>query len=321
MRSASSERPELSAVVTCYFEEKSIDEFYSRLRATLEKTGRSFEILLVNDGSTDGTLEHLRSIHARDTHVTVIDLFRNAGQACAMTAAIERGRGRAVVFIDSDLQLDPEDLPLLLSEYDQGADVVSGARRERQDPLARRVFSSFANRTLRRMTRTQFTDFGCTFKVFRADLIRAFEFGPKQPFNPVYVIRSAGRTREVLVTHHPRRYGRSGWTLRKLWTFYLDNLLGYSEGTFQALSALAFAAALLTLVRIALAWVFPASVLAVVTTGLILNALLLSMAVLLGVLGLLGEYVIRLHNRESWGPRYVVREVLAARGVAESPAP
>ena len=316
-----SERPELSAVVTCYFEEKSIDEFYARLRATLEKTGRTFEILLVNDGSTDATLERLRSIHARDAHVTVIDLFRNAGQACAMTAAIERCRGRALVFIDSDLQLDPEDLPLLLAAYDEGADVVSGARRGRQDPLARRVFSFFANRTLRGMTRTRFTDFGCTFKVFRADLILAFGFGPKQPFNPVYVIRSAGRTREVAVTHHARPYGRSGWTLRKLWTFYLDNLLGYSEGTFQALSALAFGAAFLTLVRIALAWIFPASVLAVVTTGLILNALLLSVAVLLGALGLLGEYVIRIHNRDSWGPRYIVREVLAARPAAPSPAP
>ena len=124
-----------------------------------------------------------------------------------------------------------------------------------------------------------------------------------------------------LALEHIRRLVISADRARLPWTFYLDNLLGYSEGTFQALSALAFGAAFLTLVRIALAWIFPASVLAVVTTGLILNALLLSVAVLLGALGLLGEYVIRIHNRDSWGPRYIVREVLAARPAAPSPAP
>ncbi len=311
-------KPELSAIVTCYFEEKSIDEFYGRLRGTLEKTGRPFEILMVNDGSTDRTLEKLRAIHARDLHVTVIDFFKNAGQVCAMSAGIERAEGRALIFMDSDLQLDPEELPLLLAEFDRGLDVVSGARKGRRDPLSRRAFSFFANKIMRGVTRAPFTDFGCTFKVFRADLVRAHGVGPLKPFSPIYTIRSAGRCLEIPVSHHPRRYGRSGWTFRKLFHFNLDHLLGYSE-VFQVLSGVALLVAFLTFIRITLAWTFPASIIASgVTTGLILNSLLFSTALLLGVLALVGEYVIRMHDQQQRGPRYIVREVLPKR---EAPPP
>jgi len=311
--------PEFSVVVTCYYEERSIDEFYARLRATLEKLGRPFELVMVNDGSTDGTFERLKAIHARDPHVTVLDLFRNSGQGNAMTAAIERARGRHFVFMDSDLQLDPEELPLLVAAFDEGNDVVSGARRERRDALSRRLFSALANVIMRRMTRAPFTDFGCTFKIYRGELIRAYEPGPRRPFT-LYIMRGASRFKEVAVNHHPRKYGKSGWTLRKLWRFNLENFLGASEGTFQRVSFIAFAIAALTFLRIALAWLIPASILGQpVTTGLILNALLLATAALLGVLALVGEYVVRLHNRAFGGPRYIVREARLAWSPDQAP--
>lgn len=305
--------PFLTAVVTCYFEERSIDEFYGRLRAALERTGRSFELVMVNDGSTDGTLDKLRAIHARDPGVTVVDLFKNAGQTCAMAAGVERGRGENFLFIDSDLQLEPEDLPSLLVEFERGFDVVSGARRDRKDPLARRLPSWLANVIMRRMTGAPFTDFGCTFKLYRGALLRAFDLGPRRPMS-LYVLRSAGRVKEVPVTHHPRRYGRSGWTFIKLFRFNLDNTIGASEGLFQQLSLLAGLVALLTLARIAYAFVAPGSVLLQPpTTGLLLNAMLLSTAGLLAVVAFVGELVVRLHKAEHAGPLYIVREVLPAR--------
>lgn len=304
--------PELSVIISCFYEEQSIDEFYGRLRATLEATGRRFEVIIVNDGSTDGTLERLRAIHARDPDVTVVDLFRNSGQACAITAGIERATGANFVFMDSDLQLEPEELPSLLAAFDRGADVVSGVRRLRKDPLRRRLYSVLANWVMRRVARADLTDFGCTFKVFRGALIRAHEFGPRRPFNPVYVIRSAGRCCEVPVTHHPRRYGASGWTLSKLLRFNLENMLGLAVGAFQVVSGAAFVVACLTFARIALAWTFPGSILAgQPTTGLLLNAMLLATALIVALVALVGEYVVRLHGHQYAGPSYVVREVLA----------
>jgi dolichol-phosphate mannosyltransferase len=305
--------PELSVIITCYFEEHSIDEFHGRLRETLQGTGRSFEILFVNDGSTDGTLEHLRQIHAEHDDVTVLDLYRNSGQVAAMTAAVERARGQAVLFMDSDLQLDPEEIPLLLAALDDGADVVSGKRVHRQDSLWRRLPSSVINRLLARLTRTPFTDFGCTFKGFRGDLVRAFEPGPHRLFNPVVAIRHASRFREVPVTHHARQYGRSGWTFRKLIDFAIENVIGTSRGLFQHVSLIALVIAGLTFVRIALAWTVPGSILAAQpTTGLLLNAALLSTALLLAVLCLVGEYMVRMYEGRV-APRYIVREVLEPR--------
>src|SRR5450755_2726558 len=131
--------PNLSVIITCYFEERSIDEFYSRLRKTLEGCGRSFEIVFVNDGSTDRTWERLKDIHARSTKVTVADLFANSGQLAAMTAGITLALGENMAFIDSDLQLDPEELTALLARFDEGYDVVSGARTIRQDSVFRRI--------------------------------------------------------------------------------------------------------------------------------------------------------------------------------------
>ena len=307
--------PELSMVVSCYFEEKTIDEFYARLQKALASTGRTYEMVFVNDGSTDGTWERLKAIHAKDPHVTVIDLFRNAGQAAALTAGIARAQGEAIGFMDSDLQLDPEDLPKLLARFDEDLDVASGMRAVRQDSLGRKIAALFRNRVVRRVTGHRLQDFGCTFKIYRGDLLRAFDLGPLHPLQQAYVLRAAGRVGEVEVNHHPRRHGRSGWTLRRLLTLHLDHLLGAYHGVFQWVSLLAFLVAGLTLLRIVVAWFAPAgSILAgPVTTGLILNAMLLATAFLLGVLALIGEYVIRTWARTQRVPRYVVREILEPR--------
>ena len=126
--------PEFSAIITCYFEEKSIDEFHARLSRALESLGRTYEILFVNDGSTDKTFEKLEAIFERDPHVAaVLDLFKNSGQAAAMTAGFTHARGRHFIFMDSDLQLDPAELPRLVAKYDEGCDLVSGFRKNRKD--------------------------------------------------------------------------------------------------------------------------------------------------------------------------------------------
>lgn len=305
-----SPEPDFSIVTTCYYEEQSIDEFYSRLRKAAESLGRPYEMVMVNDGSTDGTFARLKSFYDTDPNVTtVIDLYRNAGQVNAMTAGLTHTRGKAIVFIDSDLQLDPEELPLLVEEFDKGYDIVSGYRKNRRDPLLRRIPSMLANVVMRRVARHNLRDFGCTFKIYDARLVRAFELGPFKPWVTAYIFSRARSCKEIPITHHPRKYGKSGWTFRKLVSFYMDHLVGLSERPFQWMSALCLAFAFLFLVRIGLAWAVPVTVLPEVTQGMILNAIALSLLVTLAVLSAVGEYVMRSFLMAQKYPAYVVREI------------
>ena len=309
---ASSEScPEFSVIITCYFEEKSIEEFHARLSKALESLGRSYEIIFVNDGSTDRTFEKLKAIFDKDPHVTmVIDLFKNAGQGASMTAGFTHARGRHFVFMDSDLQLDPAELPLLISKYDEGYDVVSGCRKNRRDSLLRIIPSKIANAIMRRVSKSDLTDFGCTFKVFDARLIRAFEYGPFKPWRPAYVIAQAQRVTEVPVTHYPRKYGKSGWTFRKLFAYNMDNVVGMSDRPFQILSVVCLLLGLAFFVRILVDWFVPFSILPEITNGLILNALVVGLLLTLGVLSAIGEFLIRNFNMLQRRPAYIIREIL-----------
>jgi glycosyltransferase involved in cell wall biosynthesis len=301
--------PELSFVITCFNEERGIEEFYARLRKTIDLLELSSETILVNDGSTDQTWSKLLEIQARDPDVTLLDLVRNSGQCAAISAGVVEARGRHFVFMDSDLQLDPEELPELLRPFQKGQDVVNGVRRQRRDTLRRRIPSWLANRVLRGVAGVPFTDFGCTFQIMRGELVRAHGFGPEKAFNNVLVARSAGRCCEVLVSHHERPYGESGWTTVALWRYLVDNMVLYSQGLFQYFSLFALVIALLTLVRIFL----PGSILASVSHGLLLNAVLLSSAAVLAVVGFVGEYVLRTFATHARGPLYIVRELRPSR--------
>ena len=302
--------PDLTLITTCYYEEESIDEFYRRAKEALESLGRSYEWIMVNDGSTDGTFAKLKEFFDRDPQVTtVIDLYRNAGQVNAMTAGLEHARGRALIFMDSDLQLDPEELPQLVHEFDQGLDIVSGCRSDRRDSFLRRIPSLLANVVMRRVARHNLSDFGCTFKIYDGALVRAFEFGPFKTWRTAYVFSRAQRVKEVPVSHHERKYGSSGWTFRKLFEFYMDHLVGVSQRPFQwiALACISFAS--LLAVRIALAWTVEGGILPEVTPGMILNAIALNTLLLLSVLAVVGEYVMRNFMMTRRYPAYVVREI------------
>ena len=191
---AQRERPEVdfSVIITCYFEEQSIDIFHERLSNTLKTLGRSYEIIFINNGSTDRTFEKLRRIFDSDNHAAaVIDLFKNTGQLNAKTPGVIIAKGKAMVTIDSDLQLDPEELPRLVSEYDKGYDIVVGYREKRNDSLIRKLPSKIANVIMSKASKTKLRDFGCTFKIFDMRLVRGFEFGPFKPWRVVPVIAQA----------------------------------------------------------------------------------------------------------------------------------
>src|SRR5688572_1646143 len=192
--------PEFSVLLSCYQEESSVEELLERLCSTLDLTGRDYEIVATDDGSRDGTMARLEHQFERRPRLACVNqLCRNSGQAAGLTAALQAARGRHIILLDSDLQLAPEDLPSLLAIFDDGADVVSGVRTSRKDGVTRRVTSWLANRLVRRVAGLETTDIGCTFKVLRGELVRAFGFGPTRPLSVVQVLCAAGRYREVPV--------------------------------------------------------------------------------------------------------------------------
>ena len=312
--------PEFSMLVTCHFEERSIGEFHARLSAALESLGRSYEIIMVNDGSTDGTWDQIKAIFEKDPHVhAAMDFFRNAGQQAAITACIREARGRALILMDSDLQLMPEELPLLVAEYDKGFDLVSGYRKNRRDSFWRIIPSKLANVIMRWASRSTMRDFGCTFKIYNARLIRAFELGPTRIFSNVDAIARIQRWTEVPVTHHPRRYGKSGFTFRKLWQYNMDNIVSMSQRPFQIIAGLCLAASALFLLRIALGFFVDFKVLDAVTNGLLLNVIVFALLVTVAVLAMVGEFAIRCFVMLRGHPMYIVREILR-RGDADADA-
>lgn len=303
--------PEFSILISCHFEENSIEEFYKRLSETLEHLGRSYEIIMVNDGSTDATWSKMKALFEKDAHIRVImDFFKNAGQQAAITACIGEARGDAYVLMDSDLQLDPADLPALVAEYDKGYDLVSGYRQNRKDSLWRIVPSKLANMIMRRASDSTLSDFGCTFKIYNARLVRAFDYGPFHIFSNVDLIARLNHYTEIPISHHPRKYGKSGWTFRKLWQYNMDNLVKLSQRPFQFLAGFCFLGGILFALRILLGFFMPGSLMNEVTPGLILNSIFVFALVTLAAIALVGELVIRNFLTLQHTPAYAIREIL-----------
>lgn len=302
---------EFSVLITCYYEERSIEEFYSRLSKALQGLGRSYEIIFVNDGSRDRTWDKLKQIYYSDEHVhAVVDFFRNAGQEAAITAASLEARGRTYVLMDSDLQLLPEELPLLIREYDKGFDLVTGFRVNRKDSLFRIVPSYLANIIMRRASRSHVRDFGCTFKIYNGDLLRAFHYSPRHIFSNVDLIRQIDRIVEVPVSHRPRKYGKSGWTFSKLMRYNVNNLVILSERPFQFTAFLCGLLIILFVIRLLMNAFLPFKILPYVTTGLLLNVIVMSLLIIVGLLSFIGELVIRCYVIAHDAPRYIIREAL-----------
>ncbi len=305
------ERSYFSVIIACHYEEKSIMEFYERLSATLKNLNKSYEIIFINDGSTDRTFELLKEIFHKDQNVKkVINFFKNAGQGAAITAGITHSRGKHFILMDSDLQLAPEDLPKLVIEFDNGYDIVSGFRKNRKDSINRTLPSKIANFIMRKLSKSNLTDFGCTFKIYRGELIRAFNYGPLKLFNPVYVIAQAQKCKEIPVSHFPRKYGKSGWTFKKLMDFNMENLMGLISRAFQIIGFWSIIIAVLLVIRVIIDWFYYFKIFQNVYNGLLLIVILFSMFVTLKMLCLIGEYVVRIFSLSQKNPKYIIKEII-----------
>ena len=218
---------DVSVVIPVFNEAENVLPLYRSLRPTLDSLGRTWEIIFVDDGSTDGTHRLLQEIHAQDDGVSVVRLRRNYGQTAAMAAGFDLARGRAIVALDGDLQNDPGDIPALLDRLEEGYDVASGWRVNRQDGFwLRRVPSRLANWLISRTTGTYLHDYGCTLKAYRAETIKELRlYGDMHRFIPALVGGNGARIAEVPVNHRPRTHGRSNYGISRTARVLLDLLM------------------------------------------------------------------------------------------------
>jgi glycosyltransferase involved in cell wall biosynthesis len=210
--------------VPIYNEVDSIAELCSQLLAVLRELSLSFEVIAVNDGSTDQSLQRLREQSKLHPEIKIVNFRRNYGQTAALMAAIDHSKGDILVAIDADLQNDPKDIPRLLAELDQGYDVVSGWRRDRKDAVISRNFVSYvANKLISLISGVHLSDYGCTLKAYRRDVIKDVRlYGEMHRFVPIYASMMGGKIIEIPVTHHARKFGQSKYGLERTVKVVLD---------------------------------------------------------------------------------------------------
>ena len=211
---------DLSIVVPIYNEVENLRPLCQRVHAVLAPTDWSYELILIDDGSQDGSSEMLAELHAEDDTLKVLRFRRNFGQTAALAAGFEYAHGDVIVSLDGDLQNDPIDIPRLLAKLDEGYDLVNGWRVNRQDPfLRRRLPSQIANHLISLATRVKLHDYGCTLKAFRRDVAKGLKlYGEMHRFIPALAVDMGARIAELPVTHHARTHGSSKYGLtRTLW--------------------------------------------------------------------------------------------------------
>ncbi len=303
---SSTDRPDISLVITVFNEQGALREVWEKTEAVLQQMGRRYEVIFVDDGSTDQTAQILDEIVTGDPeHVGVTTLLRNCGQVAAMSAGFAEASGAIVATMDGDGQMEPADLPLLIAEMDEGYPAASGWRQSRSDSLIRRMCSVLANFVLRRLTGVGIADFGCSLKAYCRLVVDAADFGPLNPYNQGVLLQLAGRCAQVPVRHYRRRAGPSKWRFWQLLRFNMDNAASFSTTPFQVLGCGALLLALISLIATLVLWrLLPEHTPRLRVLGAPITITMA--AIILGVLSFLGEFVIRTYHLLQRRPLYIV---------------
>jgi undecaprenyl-phosphate 4-deoxy-4-formamido-L-arabinose transferase len=308
--------PYISLVVPVFNEEDNLPELLQRTARVGSGFGHEYELILVNDGSRDRSLELMRQAAAADPHLVVIDFNRNYGQHAAVFAGFEAARGEIIVTLDADLQNPPEEIPKLVAKMEEGYDVVGSVRVNRRDTIFRRLASRLVNKVTSTVTGVQLHDYGCMLRAYRRVVVRTISASKEvSTFIPVLADMFAGRVTEVPVAHAERTRGKSKYSVLKLIRLQFDLLTSFTVlplrvtmglGIVMSMASMA-AAAVLLVGRIVKghAW-------AVSGVFTVFAVLFFFIGVVLFGIGLLGEYVGRIYMEVRRRPRFGVRQVIRA---------
>ena len=217
--------PDISVVIPLYNEEESLRELHQQLKATLGRTSQRYELVFVDDGSTDKSFQVLRDLKRVDRHIKVIRFRRNYGKSAALAVGFEKATGNIVITMDADLQDDPAEIPALKRKLDDGYDLVSGWKKSRKDPLSKTIPSRLFNFVVRVMTGIRIHDFNCGLKAYRRDVIKAVNvYGELHRYIPVLAHWEGFKVGELPVRHRARRFGKTKFGFGRFWKGFLDLL-------------------------------------------------------------------------------------------------
>ncbi len=309
----------LSLIIPIYNEAENVRPLCDRIREALAPTGWEYEVVLIDDGSTDGSDQMLAALHHEDARLKVIRFRRNFGQTAALAAGLAYAKGDIIISLDGDLQNDPMDVPLLVAKLNEGYDLVNGWRTNRHDPfLSRRLPSYIANAIISLATGVKLHDYGCTLKAFRSEVAKRLKlYGEMHRFIPALVSDLGGKIAEMPVAHHPRRRGRSKYGLtRTLWVILdlltVKFLSDYATRPSHLFGLLGVIAALLggaiTLLLGLQKILFDVRL--ANRPLLLLGILLIVLGVQFISMGLIGEMLARTYHESQEKPIYVIRDVL-----------
>ena len=314
----------ISIVIPVYNEAASLEILHKALHDTLDDHPFLWEVVLVDDGSKDGSVSMLEALAQQDPeHVVVVEFRRNFGQTAAMSAGIDEARGDIIVLMDADLQNDPADIPMMLEKMEQGYDVVSGWREERKDHYVTRTLPSrIANAIISRVTGVKLHDYGCSLKAYRREVITGFKlYGEMHRFIPAYASMVGARIVEVPVRHHARKFGKAKYGLERIGKVMLDLftvkfLASYANKPiylFGGAGLASIAVSIIMLIGLVLRRIIqshdPEAHL-VRSPLLYLSMMLFMIGVQCLLMGLIAELLVRTYHESQQKPAYNIRRVI-----------
>jgi len=311
-----SNNPELSLFLPVLDEEENLRPMHAKISAALDQLGKSAEVIYVDDGSTDKSLSILKEIAASDPRVRVISLRRNYGQTAAMSAGIDAAKGDILIPMDADLQNDPADIARLLDKLDEGYDVVSGWRKNRQDKLiSRKIPSQIANKIISAIGGVPLHDYGCSLKAYRRDVIQDVRlYGEMHRFIPIYASWAGARVTEIPVDHHARTMGKSKYGISRTIKVVFDLMTikfmaSYQTKPIYVFGTFGMAAFLFSLVATVWAIVLKFYGTSFILTPLpVIAVVMLAISVQFFLMGLLAELSVRTYHESQDKAIYAVRE-------------
>lgn len=309
--------PELSLFLPVLDEEENLRPMHAKIKSALDALGKTAEVIFVDDGSTDKSLSILKEIAAEDDRVRVVALRRNYGQTAAMSAGIDAARGEILIPMDADLQNDPADIARLLDKLNEGYDVVSGWRKNRQDKLvSRKIPSQIANRIISMIGGVPLHDYGCSLKAYRRDVLQDVKlYGEMHRFIPIYASWAGARVTEIPVDHHARTMGKSKYGISRTVKVIFDLITIKFMASYQTKPLYVFGSfGLIAFILSIVSGIWAVALKIMHGTSFILTPLPLITIVMLAIsvqfflMGLLAELLVRTYHESQDKAIYAVRE-------------
>jgi len=309
----------LSVIIPVYNERENISYLYENLNKVLPTLGKKYEVILIDDGSTDGTFNELVKIHEQNSNYKIVKFRKNFGQTPAMSAGFDYANGEIIITLDADLQNDPKDIPLLIEKMNEGYDIVSGWRINRQDKaMSRKLPSKIANWLIAKLTGVRIHDYGCTLKAYSRDVVKNIElYGEMHRYIPAVASWMGISVAEVPVHHHSRKFGKSKYGISRTIRVILDiiilkYLLSYSQRPIQIFGLIGLftgaVGGIITIYLIIMRLFFNAALSS--RPLFTLSIFMIFIGVQLITMGILGELLMRTYHEASGKPTYAIRQII-----------